>query len=83
MFNDGSRLSGDSIDLRTVTEADYDEYRIKDYDLEFPLGLRRDPTSPSAHVAQARLPTSTPAQLFERGIKKDKDHYNEFKDEKA
>jgi hypothetical protein len=87
MFNDMSRQLGGNVDLNTVTLDDCNAYRMEFYEAAFPLGRRRiagpNPVAPAA-VAQAPVrPGMLPYELFDRGIKKDKADYKEFKDEKA
>jgi hypothetical protein len=76
MFNDYSRQMGGDVDLRSITSDDYDNYRTNYYNPMNPLGQRYVPG------ANPNVARPTAAQLFDRGIKKDKDHYMEFKDEK-
>ena len=79
MYNDISRMLGANVDLRTVTRDDFDAYRVGSYRPDHPLGIRH-----AAHGPGPRAPPigTTPAEQFCRAIKKDKDHYSEFSDEK-
>ena len=81
LYNDMSRQLGANIDLRTVQTFHFDEYRVTYYDINYPLGRRNHAlVQPAAvHVPN---PRNNPSQDFYRGIKKDKDHYKEFKDAK-
>ncbi|MGL5934844.1 MAG: hypothetical protein ACRCZI_04400, partial [Cetobacterium sp.] len=79
MFHDYSRQLGGNVRMDTISEDEFDRYRMAHYSTLYPLGRRFIPP-PVAHNA---APRATPAKLFNRGIKKDKDHYAEFKDEKA
>jgi hypothetical protein len=63
---------------------------ITAYDPNAPLNQQPNQVNQGAQAgggaAQAGgggAPRATPAELFDRGIKKDKDHYPEFKDEKS
>jgi hypothetical protein len=84
MTNDMSRTLGDDVDLRTVTRQDFDNYRVSEYRLYHPLGVRiaiqqqQQQQAGAAHAGGGM----TPAEQFERAIKKDMEHYKEFKNEK-
>jgi hypothetical protein len=79
---------------RSITMAEYDEYRISGYQPGAPLippdrnnnqnGLNGNPPpqNPPPATAGIARPQATPAEMFDRGIKKDKEHYPEFKEEK-
>jgi hypothetical protein len=67
--------------MRTVTLDDVHEYRISGYRAFFPLGLRHiAPVMNPANLVPVAKPT--PADLFSRGIKKSKDDYLEYTNEK-
>ncbi|MGL5936342.1 MAG: hypothetical protein ACRCZI_12055 [Cetobacterium sp.] len=78
MFHDYSRQLGGNVRMDSISEDEFDRYRMSFYSIQHPLGRRFIPP-----VANNAAPCATPAELFNRGIKKDKDHYAEFKDEKA
>jgi hypothetical protein len=90
MYLKWSFIRGRDIDISTVTLADFYAFRTEEYNPLDPFGTTHRavaaitaphaPPAHHAHVAHAGAPT--PAQQFDRGIKKDKDHYPEFKDEK-
>jgi Reverse transcriptase (RNA-dependent DNA polymerase) len=95
LFQHWSNIRGTEINIESVTLADFQAYRIGGFNPEqpFPTFINRGAPLPHNTVIAAGgggVPPPvgivrhgpTPAQLFERGIKKDKDHYNEFKDEK-
>ena len=85
MYNDLSRmLDANKVDLRTVTGEDFDEYRVGSYRPDQPLGCRHAPNGGVGGGSGPRVPQAgpTPAEQFCRAIKKDKDHYSEFNDEK-
>ena len=88
MFNDVSRQMGGSVDMRTIPSEYFDEYRVGFYNPLYPLGRRQVGMAAAAagaagHGAPAPVnPRPTPAENFTRGIKKDKDHYMDLKDEK-
>ena len=77
------------INIEDVTLVDFLDFRTSEYNPSAPfaathrtVGTSTAPTGPT--LLAAPLPTGgpTPAQQFDRGIKKDKDHYLEFNDEK-
>ena len=91
MYLKWSHVRGGDIEISSVTLADFYTFRTEEYNPADPLGAthRAAITAPvvgiapapvHGHIAHAAGPT--PAQQFDRGIKKDKDHYSEFKDEK-
>ena len=90
MYLKWSYMRGHDIDLESVTLDDFYRYRTSEYNPSNPFGVTHRavhgmaPVDPAAvgAVPVARAPRSTPAQQFDRGIKRDKDHYPEFKDEK-
>ena len=77
----------DWMDINTVNEDEWDDYRVSIY---VPPGLPTaaappvGPVAPTAAVAASRpsVPAFNPATEFRRGIKRDKSHYKEIKDEK-
>ena len=90
MYNDFSRMLDANVDIRTVTEDDFDNYRVHFFRPDQPLSCRHVPIrgggghGGGGHGggAPAARAGSTPAEQFCRAIKKDKDHYPEFNDEK-
>jgi hypothetical protein len=75
---------GGLIDMTSILLADFNEYCITAYDPNAPLNYQ-EPNQVNQQGAQAGgggAPRATPAELFNRGIKKDKDHYPKFKDDK-
>jgi hypothetical protein len=68
------------IEVTSITPDDFSTWRLSGYN---PGGeMSPDPSAPAIPPG-ARAPTGgTPAEQFQRGIKKDKDHHPEFKDEK-
>lgn len=73
------------MDTNTVDEDEWDDYRVSTY---VPPGVAPPVIPPTASntpsVSQSSRPTTTfnPASDFRRGIKRDKTHYMEIKDEK-
>ena len=83
MYNDISRMLDATVDARTITRADLDTYRVGSYRPDQPLGCRHALNGGGGGGGpRAPLAGSTPAEQFCRAIKKDKDHYPEFNDEK-
>lgn len=75
----------DWLDLATVNEDEWDEYRVATYVPPGVIPPAAPPTASNVHpVAQGPRPTPAhnPASDFRRGIKRDKTHYTEIKDEK-
>jgi hypothetical protein len=76
MFNNFSNQHSGILDCTTVLRDDFDTWRL--------LGFK--PNVPLTHIvynAHASAQTGpTPAESFERGIKKDKEQYPEFTNEK-
>jgi hypothetical protein len=71
---------GGAIDVTSITPDDFYNWRLHGYN---PLGEIHPAHAAPAILPGARAPAGgTPAEQFKRGIKKDKDHYPEFKDEK-
>jgi hypothetical protein len=91
MYNDMLRQLGGVADVRTVTEDDFNQYGVSEYNTMFPLGQHGHGPNIMAQtfmppVAATNAPATacmTPAQEFNRGIEKDKDHYTEIKVEKS
>jgi hypothetical protein len=94
MYHYWSLYLNGTVDVTTITMADYDEYRISGYHPMDPLipearsnnqnganGYHPPQNTPLAAAGNAR-PQATRAEMFDRGNKKDKDHYPEFKEEK-
>jgi hypothetical protein len=85
MYLKWSYIRGTDIDLETVTLEDFYRYRTSEYNPANPFGVTHRaahgmaPVDPAAvAIAPVVRPVrSTPAQLFDRGIKRDKDHYPE------
>ena len=75
------------MDINTVSEDEWDDYRISIY---LPPGLPTAANPPAATIAPTAAGAATrpstsafnPATEFRRGIKRDKSHYQAIKDEK-
>jgi hypothetical protein len=72
-----------------INSESFDEYRVSSiYDPNAPIkpssGLTSvsNPTASSASPSTSSKYAHTPANDFRRGVKRDKGHYNELKDEK-
>jgi hypothetical protein len=78
----------DWLDTIMISSESFDEYRVSIYDPNAPIkpssGLTSvsNPTAPSAIPSTSSKYARTPADDFRRGVKRDKGHYNELKDEK-
>jgi hypothetical protein len=73
---------GGLIDVTLILLADFNENRVTAYDPNAPLNYQPKLVNQGAQVGGGGASRATPAELFDRGIKKDKDHYPEFKDDK-
>ncbi len=74
----------DWMDTATVNEDEWDQYRIAIY---VPAGMPPIPTQPVGSTASTPsssrpIQASSQASDFRRGIKRDKSHYREIRDEK-
>ena len=75
----------DWLDPSTVNEDEWDEYRVATYvppGVAPPVAPPPVPTAPPAAQGPRSTSTYNPASDFRRGIKRDKTHYTEIKDEK-
>jgi hypothetical protein len=70
-----------AIDVTSITPPDdFSTWRFNGYN---PRGeINPDPVALAVHPGNRAPAGGTPVEQFQRGIKKDKDHYPEFKDEK-
>jgi hypothetical protein len=75
MFNNFSNQIAAPLDCTSIPKVDYDNFRLTGFKPELPLTQIHNVRGP-ARVGP------TPAENFERGIKKDKDQYPEYNDEK-
>jgi hypothetical protein len=77
---------GGLIDVTSILLADFNEYHVSGYDPNAPLNYQHNAVHQGAQAGGGGAPQAncaTPAaELFNRGIKKDKDHYPKFKDDK-
>jgi hypothetical protein len=75
MFNNYSNQRSGILDCTSVLRDDFDSWRL--------LGFKPDvPLTHIFHNVNALAQTGpTPAESFERGIKKDKEQYPEFTEE--
>jgi hypothetical protein len=68
------------IDVTLITPDDFSTWRLSGYN---PRGeINPNPVAPDVPPGAPAHAGGTPAKQFQRGIKKNKDHYPEFKDEK-
>jgi hypothetical protein len=86
MYHHWSAHLNGTVDVTTITVANYDEYRISGYCPGSPLipparnnqnganGANHPPQNPPPATAGNAHPQATPAEMFDRGIKKDKDY---------
>ena len=77
----------DWLDTTMINSDAFDEYRVGTYDPNAPIKPSSGLTNVSNPTTSSASPTSskyarTPADDFRRGVKRDKGHYNELKDEK-
>jgi hypothetical protein len=68
------------IDVTSITPDDFSTWRLYGYNPR--AEIRPDPTAPAILPGARAAAGGTPTEQFQRGIKKDKDHYPEFKDKK-
>ena len=93
MYLKWSHVRGGDIEITSVTLADFYTFHTEEFNPADPFGATHRavaiappiggvvPAPVHGHVVHAPA-GPTPAQQFDRCIKKDKDHYSEFKDEK-
>jgi hypothetical protein len=78
---------GHPVDIELITNDDFNQYRVRMYNPGAPLHFAVPPVpvgmpAMGGGFPHGPAPRATPAELFDRGIKKDKEHYPEFKEEK-
>ena len=77
-----SRDLGGPIDVLTVLNDDYNMWRISGYDPTQPVVPYAAPI-PVAAAAVAAAPRHTPAESFQKGVRKSADNYPVFESDKA
>ena len=69
-------------DVRDLSKSAFDSFRVMEYDPDNPTPTTPEATTTSGNILVGNKATPSALNDFKRGIKRDKSHYKELKDDK-